>query len=66
MFSSLCSAEFVSAASLCIHSVSRCDWFVASSHEFDDHDYGGRELPLKIFKYLGISFVILFSFLFLK
>jgi len=28
----LCSAE-----SLCFHSISRCDWFVASSHDFDEN-----------------------------
>ena len=43
-----------------------------SIHEFRQLKYGGRELPLKIFKFLGISFVIFFliliyvSFFFLK
>ena len=41
-FSAKCSRRFAllilcPATSLCFHSVSRCDWFVVSSREFDEN-----------------------------
>jgi len=37
MFLSLCSADFAPGGSPCFNYFSRCDWFVASSHDIDEN-----------------------------
>ena len=44
------------ALSLCFHSFSRCDCFVASSHDFDDNKQLDHEITINFALFYTLSF----------
>ena len=59
MFSSLCSVDLCPTRSLCFHSFSWWDWFVASSYEFDEKKQLDHESTIK-FSLIDSLFLLLF------
>ena len=44
----------MSGASLCFHSFSRCDWFVASSHDFDENKRLDHESTIHVVQFSSL------------